>query len=632
MNGLQTGGIAFILTFFDELIRTGYTGTNNSIVEARDEARRWLQEVLLPAWYVNDTWGRNYWDWENPVHAENITKFVALYLMDHKEVFPNWTNDVRNILSLFLNHTSVSPLSKGDMYHGAWAFPEASNCCGRSIWYAPIELATVFSRYGVESGSEWAREIARRSLLLATYDPRPDGQSMDLIDGGVMVNSRWFKIAHPMALDHVLRTMAWLPEVMGPNRENHVIRSSGVVKHVIYGKGRIAYSVFDAPPGSIDVLRLSYAPESLTANGRALDRRSDLATNGYTIRELKGGDYIVMLRRDGANEVTISGADPQVMADDRQLSFGGDWRPLAEKQDYLGGVKVSSQAGATMTYQFRGNQVRLVGRAGERGGLADVYIDDVKQWVPVDCHSPIGLHQQILYYRSGLTEGPHTLRLVVRGLGDPRSKGAEVYVDGVQSSEATGSSGFGEGGGPADAQRMIFGYTRRTDYVDVAGNSWRPGTEFVARTGNLTDVVAKTWWFMPQAVFINTPKGADQELYRYGVHHPDFHVNLTVAPGTYHVILKFAETQLDRPRSRAMTVSINGKSMVRAFDVFATAGAANKAVDLVYNGIEPANGAIEIHVSGDEVDGRRCEAILQALEIGPGDGGTGAIPRTITGP
>ena len=61
------------------------------------------------------------------------------------------------------------------------------------------------------------------------------------------------------------------------------------------------------------------------------------------------------------------------------------------------------------------------------------------------------------------------------------------------------------------------------------------------RTGNLTDSVAKTWWTLRQAVFIKgTP---DPELYRYGVHAPDFTVNVTVGPGTYHVRLKFAETQ-----------------------------------------------------------------------------------------
>ena len=105
MNGIQTGGVAFILTFFDELIRTGYTGKGNAIVAARNDARTYLRDVLLPAWWVNDTWGRNYWDWEDPVQAENVTEFAAVYLLDHKEFFP--TGGM--IFATSLRYFSITP-------------------------------------------------------------------------------------------------------------------------------------------------------------------------------------------------------------------------------------------------------------------------------------------------------------------------------------------------------------------------------------------------------------------------------------------------------------------------------------------------------------------------------------------
>lgn len=632
MNDIQTGGVAIVLAFLDELIRTGYTGKNKSLIEARDAGRAYLRDVLLPAWYLKDTWGRNFWDWECPVQDLYGTEYPVQYMMDNKEQFPNWKQDVRNILGLFINHASVGAGSNGDVFHGAWAYPESSGCCGRSLWYSPMELAASFARYGVEANSEWGREIARRSQVLATYDPRSDGWSMDLIDGGVMVNRTWFKIAHPMALKYVLRTMAWLPEVAGASRENHIVRSSSVVKRVVYGKDRITYSTYDAPPNSVDVLRLAYTPASVTAGGKALDARSDLASNGYTVRQLPGGDAILTIRRDGATEIAIAGPDPQTIADDRQLAFEGKWNALSNARAHGGGMRVAGQAGSAVTYRFKGNQVRLVGSAGPNGGLADVYVDDMKQLVAIDCHSPVEAHQQILYYRSGLANGEHTLRIVARGTGNLISKGAEIYIDGAQSSDATGDGGFGEGSGPTDTQRLIFGYTGRKDYVDAAGNTWRPATEFIARTGHTTDAVAKTWWVMRQAVFIgDADKQKDQELYRYGVHHKDFRVPLTVGPGTYHVRLKFAETQHDRPRRRAMTISINGRKVVEGFDVFATAGGMNRPVDLVFNNISPKNGIVEIRFAGDEIGGQQCEAIIQAVELGPGDGGSGTEPKTVTG-
>jgi hypothetical protein len=284
-----------------------------------------------------------------------------------------------------------------------------------------------------------------------------------------------------------------------------------------------------------------------------------------------------------------------------------------------------------VVYQFQGSQVRLVGSVGPRGGLADVFLDDRKQLVFIDCHSPAPVYRQILYYRNGLASGPHTLRVVARGAGNPVSKGAEIYIEGAQSSDAPGASRFGEGGGPTGAQRLIMGYTGRQDYVDADGHAWRPGTEVIVRSGNLSDAVAKSWWTMRQAPFIGAGRGnaPDQELYRYGVHWSDIRVPLTVGPGTYHVRLKFAETQFQRPRERAIDIWINGRQVVEGFDVLATGGGPNTAVDLVFNGIQPRNGIVEIRLAGAELRGHRCEAMLQAVEVGPGDGGSGTAPKTV---
>ena len=628
MNGVQTGGIVFILTFFDELIRTGYRGVNNEIIAARNAGRDYLRATLLPAWTTDDTWGRNYWDWEDPVQAENITEFTGSYLMDHQRDFTNWKNDVRNILSLFLNHTSVSPKSNGDTFSGAWAYPESSGCCLRSLWYGPMEIATVFARYGVEAQSTWAKEIARRSMLLATYDGLENGQSMDLIDGGSFVSKDWFKIAHPMALLHVVRTMGWLPEVMGANRENHIMRSSGVVRRVLYGKDRINYSTFDAPAGSVDVLRLAYAPSSVMADTKKLALRTDLTAVGYAVQSLPGGDFVVRIRHDGSTSTVVSGQDPQSIVDDRRIKFAGNWRAAPSPDDFGGSSHVASQSGSSLSYAFTGNQVRLVGRVSSSGGLADVYVDDVRQLVPIDCYGSIPLYQQILYYKNGLTNGPHKFRIVLRGDHNPLSKGTEVYVDALQYSDATGESGFGEGGGPTETQRMILGYTKATDYADSKGNAWRPGTEFIVRTGDLTDSVAKTWWTIRQAVFVQGT--SDPELYRYGVHWADFTVNVTVGPGSYHVLLKFAETQYSGPSQRGITVLVNGEKMTEDFDVVASAGGANKAVDLAFNNVQPRNGVIAIRLVGSRVNGCTRDATLQALEVGPGQAAGGVSPKKMS--
>ena len=147
----QTGGVTMILAFLDELIRLGYTGEDGQLLKAREAGLRYVRDRLLPAWTADDTWARYFWDWPNPTQNCSTTADVAGYLISHPRDFPNWRNDARNILTLFLNHSSAAPESGGDVFSGAWAYPESSSCCGRSLWYAPLLVGGTMAQYGVEA-------------------------------------------------------------------------------------------------------------------------------------------------------------------------------------------------------------------------------------------------------------------------------------------------------------------------------------------------------------------------------------------------------------------------------------------------------------------------------------------------
>jgi hypothetical protein len=638
---IASGGIVFILDFFDELIRAGYTGKDNAIIEARNAGVAYLRDVLLPDWTGSDTWGRNYWDWNCNVQVENVTEFAARYLMNHPDEFPSWRNDVRNIMSLFLNRTGVAPGSSGDVFSGAWAYPESSGCCGRSLWYGPMELANVWAQYGVLADSEWAREIARRQIILSTYDVHETGVVEDNIDGGQIVAGDWFKIAHPMALKHCLAVIAWMPEVFAPPLENHIVRSSTVVKNVDYRKGKITYITADAPANTVDVLRLAFQPAAVSADGKPLSQRSDSNGNGYMVKSLPSGDCIVTIRHDGKTKIAAAGEDPQETIYQDSFSYSGEWIKRPPPAPDAAVAHYSSSANATFSCAFEGNQVRLVGMGGPECGLADVYLDDVKQLVGIDGWSPL-LNAGVLYYRNGMPDGKHTLKVVARGSKNPRSKGLLVLPLEIQCSAAKTNGNPGEGGGPKDAQRWIFGYTGREDYVDANKNAWRPGTEFVVRLGDGVDPVKAAWWTARRQIQIDGT--SDPELYRYGVHGKEFWADFTVGPGSYHARLKFCETRNIDPKLRAVTILINGEQKVADLDIAATAdrgapprqmalwgntpnarpAGLNRAVDLVFNDIKPKNGVISIRFKGSQGG----EAIVQAIEVGPGDGGKGAQPVT----
>ncbi|MCX5770160.1 MAG: malectin domain-containing carbohydrate-binding protein, partial [Candidatus Hydrogenedentes bacterium] len=585
-----TGSETLILRFLDMLIRLGHTGQDGAIVKARDAGRAWLNNMLLEQWAKFDTWGRYYWDWECPVYSI-AGVWAAQYVIDNRDAFPNWRTDARNVLTLMINRTCVDPNSAGDAYSGAWAIPESPSCCGKSLSYGQQILAAGLAQYSTISGDPLTREMARRMAILGAYDALDNGAVVDGLDGTPVVAAGWLNIIHPLALRFTLQTMSWLPELFGPARENHIMRTSGEVVSVTYAKRRVAYKTFDAPANSVDVLRLALAPATVTADGNAIERRTDLGQNGYVIAPLANGDCILSIRHDATTSIVVEGADPQETAD----IFRDKEPPL---------------------FGFTGNQVRIIGDAGPSGGLADVCIDGIKQRAGIDCWNPDWREEQVLFSKSGLQNAHHEMLVVIRGEKNLKSNDTAVRLRTVQYSGATGDNGFASGAQIPAIQRMVFGYAGRADLRDARGNDWKPATEWFARLGGNTDSVAATWWSTPAEGDI---AGADSpDLYRYGAHAASFTVNVTVGPGELYAILKFAATRGIDTAKNLVTVSINGEKVVDKLDVAAKAGGQNKAIDLEFRHLKPKNGIIELKFEGgDTAAGIPGEAFVQALEVGP---------------
>lgn len=615
-----TGSTTLILEFLDQLIAMGYTGENRRLIQARDAGRRYVRTLMENRWLQNDTWGRNYWDWDNPVLC-GIVSMCGDYIMKNPDDFPGWRTDLRNILTLIFHRNGTDPSSCGDVYHGAWAFPESSTCCGTSLSYNQYTAAPTLLRFGRLAEDDHIFEIGRRMIIMATYDSRENGVVCDGLFGQQVATREWSNLAHPWPLCQVLEAMAWAPEWFGPKRENHIMRSTSVVNSVVYEKNRIEYTVFDAPEKTIDVLRLSFIPSRILADGKALPLLSTLHRNGYTVRPLPDGDFLVQIRHDRAPSVLVTGTDdPQQQLDDKDLPCLGEWKEISDAAAIGGTLRMASREGDEMLLGFKGNQVRLLGKVGPTGGRAEVYLDGKKQLTYIDAWNPTVRHRQLLYSAGGLTNTEHELRVVLLGKGNLISKGTEIALDAVQFSDASAEADFGAGSGPTGAQRMIFGYPHRQDYVDSRGHAWRPATEWVIRSGYGKDTVQEAWWTHRRSMYIGNTK--DPELYRYGAHGQEFWVNLTVGPGTYYVTLKFAETPLhwflerDQNNQRIThTISawINGTAVLRKLNLEKEAGGLFLAYDRTFTDITPRNGIIEIRLKGEE--GR--EAVLQALEIGP---------------
>ena len=171
----------------------------------------------------------------------------------------------------------------------------------------------------------------------------------------------------------------------------------------------------------------------------------------------------------------------------------------------------------------------------------------------------------------GWAPGAHRLEIVALGTKNPVSSATLVWGRRGCSGLPPGAiSGLDEGSGPAGAQRVIFGYVNRKDYVDSAGNAWRPATEFIFRIRAMADLVPIAFWTDPRIQDVaGTP---DSALYRYGIHGRDFTAYFTVAPTqTYHVRLKFCQAQQPpQPGGHATNVEIQDKPVVTDMDIAAT--------------------------------------------------------------
>lgn len=126
---------------------------------------------------------------------------------------------------------------------------------------------------------------------------------------------------------------------------------------------------------------------------------------------------------------------------DPALQYTGTWSHVAN-QSYTGGdykntESFSNQAGDSVTVPFTGTGVRWIGPKTNNHGNADVYLDGVKQATVDDSGSQ---NQAVIFQKSGLTDGPHTLKIVVDGTHTSGSTDNFVSIDAIDVPTGTAVS------------------------------------------------------------------------------------------------------------------------------------------------------------------------------------------------
>jgi hypothetical protein len=146
-------------------------------------------------------------------------------------------------------------------------------------------------------------------------------------------------------------------------------------------------------------------------------------------------------------------------------------------------------------------------------------------------------------------------------------------------------------------------------YTDGNGRTWSADTGF---SGGLT-------WSVTKAIGDTNSQPLYQTC-RYG----NFSYSFTVPNGTYMVNLKFAEVSLYGPGQRLFNASINGATVLSNFDIFASAGGADIALDRSFT-VNVTGGRIAIQFTS----GSANLPLVSAIEIT--QGGSTPPPAPVKG-
>jgi len=123
--------------------------------------------------------------------------------------------------------------------------------------------------------------------------------------------------------------------------------------------------------------------------------------------------------------------DKRIEVKDPSWSWKGEWADDSLPSRGSGAPKIGARsaegAGAEAALTFTGSAVVLLGVNSQSGGRADVYVDG-RQERRLDAYIVERTRDDVLWHVYGLTQGPHTLRIVTRADADPRSKGKRIVI------------------------------------------------------------------------------------------------------------------------------------------------------------------------------------------------------------
>jgi hypothetical protein len=283
------------IKLFDELTRVkDRIGLDNEritlYIKTRETAWRWLFSTEGPM--RTFVWNGYFEDIPSDRFNKNRVQYTPLetarYLIKNPELDPDFEIHVPALIYWVL--TAFKDPEMDAMREQFW--------CYASMGSHTARFASICALWYERTKNEWFKDQAYRYFNWATYECDNNGY---VIVGPDFVKQYWFSDGYGDYVRHFIEGLGAIPE-WAPAGENHLLRSSSVVRHISYSQKGITYNTLDNQ--SEAVFRLTSKPKKITASGQIIDETKKLSGNSWTWQPLnKGG--VLRLNYTSGNKINI---------------------------------------------------------------------------------------------------------------------------------------------------------------------------------------------------------------------------------------------------------------------------------------------------------------------------------------
>ncbi len=137
----------------------------------------------------------------------------------------------------------------------------------------------------------------------------------------------------------------------------------------------------------------------------------------------------------GTGVPTPSSTTTVLQESDPAVSYAGSWYEHANGGHNGGGARLAMDAGARARVTFTGDSVTWTGYQDEWSGIARVYVDGTLAAI-VDTYATPAKFRSVIFARSGLAPGSHTISIEATGTRSANSGGSWIWLDTVEFASA----------------------------------------------------------------------------------------------------------------------------------------------------------------------------------------------------